>query len=76
MAEKPGLHYGNGEIMEILVTGASGFIGSNLCKALCEEGHGVHAFYRPRPDNEVPALIKDLEVVHHQGDITDFEFGL
>ena len=30
----------------ILVTGASGFIGSHLCRRLCEEGAEVHAVYR------------------------------
>jgi UDP-glucose 4-epimerase len=30
----------------ILVTGASGFIGSHLCPRLCQEGAEVHAVYR------------------------------
>jgi nucleoside-diphosphate-sugar epimerase len=32
----------------ILVTGASGFIGSHLCSRLCQEGAEVHAVYRSR----------------------------
>jgi UDP-glucose 4-epimerase len=32
----------------ILVTGASGFIGSHLCLRLCKEGAEVHAVYRSR----------------------------
>jgi len=32
----------------ILVTGASGFIGSHLCRRLCQEGAEVHAVYRSR----------------------------
>jgi dihydroflavonol-4-reductase len=34
-------------IMRILVTGASGFIGSNLCRALAAQGHEVLALHRP-----------------------------
>ena len=30
----------------VLVTGANGFIGSHLCRRLCEEGAEVHAVYR------------------------------
>src|SRR5271165_4836758 len=32
----------------ILVTGASGFIGSHLCLRLCQEGAEVHAVYRSK----------------------------
>jgi nucleoside-diphosphate-sugar epimerase len=32
----------------ILVTGANGFIGSHLCRRLCQEGAEVHAVYRSR----------------------------
>ncbi|HYU45491.1 MAG TPA: SDR family NAD(P)-dependent oxidoreductase [Terriglobales bacterium] len=32
----------------ILVTGANGFIGSHLCRRLCEQGAEVHAVYRSR----------------------------
>ncbi len=37
----------------ILVTGASGFIGSHLCLRLCQEGAEVHAVYRSRRPAEV-----------------------
>ena len=32
--------------LEILVTGATGFIGQHLCRRLCAEGHRVHATSR------------------------------
>jgi len=34
--------------LEILVTGAAGFVGRHLCRQLCDEGHRVHAT-SPRP---------------------------
>ena len=36
--------------MEVLVTGATGFVGSHLCLALVEAGHEVRAMTR-RPDS-------------------------
>jgi dihydroflavonol-4-reductase len=32
--------------MDILVTGSTGFVGSNLCRALAAEGHRVRVFHR------------------------------
>lgn len=57
--------------MIVLVTGASGFIGSHLCKALLEHGHHVRALYRPRPNKEIPQLLRGLSVEHVEGDITN-----
>jgi len=34
------------EPLEILVTGATGFIGQHLCRRLCADGHRVHATWR------------------------------
>ena len=50
-----------------IVTGSTGFIGSNLCRALLEAGYRVRAFHRP---NSTLALIRDLDVDHALGDIT------
>jgi CDP-paratose synthetase len=36
--------------MHILLTGATGFLGSHLCKALIERGHSMQSFRRPTSD--------------------------
>ena len=54
--------------MNVLVTGASGFLGSHLVKALLREGHVVHAFVR-RPHSLPVEPQSNLEVA--VGDIRD-----
>ncbi len=54
--------------MRILVTGATGFIGSALCEALCNDGHAVAAFHRP---TSYTGRISDLSLVRLVGDLTD-----
>lgn len=56
--------------MKILVTGSTGFIGSQLCRALTAEGHQVRAFHRPSSPLD---LLEDLEVEHALGDLTQPE---
>ncbi|PKA63790.1 Dihydroflavonol-4-reductase [Apostasia shenzhenica] len=59
--------------MKILVTGASGYLGGRLCRALVDDGHSVTAFVRPSSD--LSSLISggggdsSLELAY--GDITD-----
>ncbi|XP_010275589.1 PREDICTED: uncharacterized protein LOC104610585 [Nelumbo nucifera] len=36
--------------MKVLVTGASGYLGGNLCRALLRQGYSVRAFVRPTSD--------------------------
>ncbi len=54
--------------MNILVTGATGFIGSSLCRALIRDGHSVRAFHRHA--SPLTAL-EGLAVEHCLGDILD-----
>lgn len=52
--------------MEILVTGASGFIGVNLCRRLVTKGHTVHGFDCRAPPEGLPE-----EVIFHESDLTN-----
>ena len=56
--------------LKVLVTGATGFIGSQLCRGLIERGHSVRAFHRP---SSKLRLLEDLEVEHALGDLTQPE---
>jgi dihydroflavonol-4-reductase len=54
----------------ILVTGSTGFVGSNLCRALLDAHYHVRAFHRPTSSLK---LIEDLDVEYASGDITQPE---
>ncbi len=53
--------------MNVLVTGSTGFIGAQLCRALVAQGHQVRAFHRP---TSTLRMIEDLPVEHVLGDLT------
>lgn len=53
-----------------LVTGSTGFIGSQLCRALIASGHPVRAFHRATSPLQA---LQDLPVEHAIGDITQPE---
>lgn len=55
--------------MSVLVTGANGFIGSNLCRRFIEHGDDVVALVRPSSDRRFLAGLSGLRVL--MGDITD-----
>ncbi len=56
----------------VLVTGASGFLGANLCRMLLEAGASVHAAVRPTSDLY---RLRDIlgEIVVHSLDLCDGE---
>ena len=56
--------------MRILVTGASGFIGSGLVAALSEKGHDVCALMRPSASNE---HLKGIKFTRLSGDLLEPE---
>lgn len=56
--------------MNILVTGATGFVGSSLCRGLIAAGHSVRAFHRP--SSKLRAL-EEVDVEHALGDLTQPE---
>ncbi|KXS54404.1 MAG: UDP-glucose 4-epimerase [Marinobacter sp. T13-3] len=61
---------------KVLVTGASGFIGSALCKAMVEQGDCIRAVVRSDPDSPVEGvtyLVRDLEA---HGELTELVTGV
>lgn len=54
--------------MRVLVTGATGFIGSALCTELCRDGYEVAAFRRP---TSYMGNIQHLSMAVTTGDLTD-----
>lgn len=58
--------------LRVLVTGASGFVGANLCRALLHAGGSVHAAVRPASDLFRLAEVR-REVELHSFDLCDVE---
>lgn len=57
--------------MDVMVTGANGFIGSNLCTSLIETGQSVIGLVRPSSDVSFLKDLPTLQIV--EGDITQRE---
>ena len=53
--------------MKILITGAAGFIGFNLTKALVEKGHSVRGLLLPHEDGQA---LEKLGVEIFRGNLT------
>jgi len=62
--------------MNILVTGATGFIGSHLCKGLIQKGHTVFGLSRATSIRNIKPLLNQREFHLKKGDIRDPEFFL
>ncbi len=56
--------------MDVLVTGATGFVGSHLCQRLREQDHRVTVLRRPSSD---ASTLSGLDLTHVVGDVTDPE---
>lgn len=54
--------------MKVLVTGATGIVGSNLVRALLTAGHGVRVLVRGPSDTR---SLRGLPVEWHEGDVLD-----
>ena len=54
--------------MKVLVTGATGFVGGNLARELCNRGHEVRALARPGSN---PLTIEGTRIERVEGDILD-----
>jgi len=57
--------------MSILVTGASGFIGSHLCRELVRRGHHVAALTRSGRTEYIAPLLPHENFSLHTGDVND-----
>lgn len=57
----------------ILVTGSTGFVGSQLCKALVEQGQPVRAFHRSTSSLKALEPLEERSLEHAIGDITQPE---
>ncbi|BCX81968.1 conserved hypothetical protein [Methylomarinovum caldicuralii] len=55
--------------MHIFITGATGFIGRNLCRSLLEQSHTLTVLSR-RPDNRVREICGDVAVIHSLEELT------
>jgi dihydroflavonol-4-reductase len=56
-----------------LVTGSTGFVGSQLCRALIESGQAVRAFHRPTSSLKALQPLEGSYLEHAVGDVTQPE---
>src|SRR5207244_1542661 len=53
--------------MRVFITGATGFVGGALARALSQNGADVHALARPRADR---SALDGMPITWHEGDVT------
>ncbi len=58
---------------KILITGATGFIGSHLAKDLTEKGNKIRCLVRPSSPKEALEFLENLGTELVYGDLTDKE---
>jgi dihydroflavonol-4-reductase len=63
-----GAEKGNSRFMTVLVTGATGFVGSHVARQLVSSGCNVRVLVRPTSN---PKLLEDLRVERVEGDLRD-----
>jgi len=50
-------------LKRVLISGATGFIGANLCRRLLNEGHEIHCLVRPEYASwRIEAILKDINI--------------
>lgn len=59
--------------MDVLVVGATGFLGSEICRLLVAEGHAVRGLVRETSDPERVSALRSLGVATLVGDLKDPE---
>jgi len=60
--------------INILVTGATGFIGSHLCKELTKNEYNVFGLYFSENSGKIKELLNQKEIHLEKGDVRDFNF--
>lgn len=61
---------------QILITGASGFIGSALCKAMVDQGDCIRAVVRSDPDSPVEGVTYVVRDLEDKGELTELVTGV
>src|ERR1700739_4175498 len=61
-----GLPYRNKGRVRVFLTGATGFVGGAIARAVARQGAEIHALIRPTADR---SILSALPIIWHEGDI-------